>query len=206
MPRDAAAWEKHLRDRGFALDGGDSSSPGRAPPAQVERGHLRAFFKAAALRWWRPYAFHLANERADPRDRAALSGCGIAPGLPDLWLMLPRDPSPFAVVELKPDRAATVAPEQEAWLMLLALCGCTVASVAVGWGQAFDMLDAYAGKRRASDPPPPCADGLAALAAAMVKRRAPSRPLAGGVGAGRRVARAGGGDPPSGETAHGDPR
>lgn len=185
-----ADWEEHLRSRGFALDG---EPPRKRSHTHRERPHLRALFEAAGLRWWRPYAFHIANERADPKERAQLAGCGIAPGLPDVWLVLPRPPSWACIVELKADGGAP-SPAQEAWTLYLRHTGAQ-AHILDGWPAALAALDAYAGARRPTDPPPPTVDSLPALATHAVAS-APQRAIGRrGVGAGERAAAAGGGDP-----------
>ena len=191
--RDRDAWAAHLADRGFNLDGDPPPRPSRV---QTERTHLRNLFKAAALRWWRPYAFHIANERASPQERNALRGCGIAAGLPDVWLILPRPPHWGCIVELK--AGADVTPAQEAWIGVLTLAGA-VTSLAQGWAAAFATLDAYAGAQRPTDPPPPLPDHMSAIATALVANRAGVDARGGGVGAGESVSRGGGGDPLSGK-------
>ena len=113
------------------------------PPTRLEGQEQMAFTKAAAMRRWGQFYFHLPNERMDKIERFKLARQGVKKGLPDNWLIWPSirwigtsyiqgpgvnwEPLDFcgAICELKRENASRsqVKPEQMFWLKQLAGAG-----------------------------------------------------------------------------------
>lgn len=88
--------------------------------------------------------FHPPNERASRVQRLILSGLGVKPGLPDIWIVTPSALWPGAVFELKADRPNHSAPtrDQLRWLRLMEAVGW-YAGLCIGVDEALSAINAY---------------------------------------------------------------
>ena len=80
--------------------------------------------------------------KRDIRTAAMLKAEGVKPGVPDIFLPVPRGGKHGLYIELKRRKGGTVSEAQQAWIR--ALCGqgyaCTVCH---GWDAARDEIMGY---------------------------------------------------------------
>ena len=90
--------------------------------------------------------FHPANggERT-ARAGALLKPLGVRPGVPDLFLMVPRGGYHGLAIELKRKGGGRVSPEQKDWIERLNAQGYR-ATVCFGWNDARQTIEAYLGQ------------------------------------------------------------
>jgi hypothetical protein len=77
-----------------------------------------------------------------PAAAAKFKAEGLKPGVPDLFLAVPRGEYHGLFVEMKRRKGGVISPDQEAWLICLSKYGYAV-SVCLGWEEARDAILQY---------------------------------------------------------------
>lgn len=80
--------------------------------------------------------------KRDIRTAAMLKAEGVKPGVPDIFLPVPRGGKHGLYIELKRRKGGTVSKEQEAWIRALIHQGYACA-VCHGWEAARDVIIDY---------------------------------------------------------------
>jgi hypothetical protein len=126
----------------------------RAKPKHPEDAHQEALFTwAARAKGKHPdldMLFHVPNGGArDAREGGRLKAQGVRPGVPDIFLDVPRGAFHGLRIELKATRAEllrkpTVSDDQQAWLARMNGHGYR-ALVCEGWESAREEIERYLG-------------------------------------------------------------
>ena len=83
--------------------------------------------------------------KRDIRTAARLKAEGVKPGVPDIFLPVPKNGKHGLYIELKRSRGGTVSKEQEAWIRALSAQEY-VCCVCHGWDQARETILEYLAK------------------------------------------------------------
>ena len=82
--------------------------------------------------------------KRDIRTAARLKAEGVKPGVPDIFLPVPKDGKHGLYIELKRSRGGTVSKEQEAWIRALSAQEY-VCAVCHGHREAIKVITDYMG-------------------------------------------------------------
>ena len=82
--------------------------------------------------------------KRDIRTAARLKAEGVKPGVPDIFLPVPKDGKHGLYIELKHSRGGTVSKEQEAWIRALSAQEY-VCAVCHGHREAIKVITDYMG-------------------------------------------------------------
>ena len=82
--------------------------------------------------------------KRDIRTAARLKAEGVKPGVPDIFLPVPKDGKHGLYIELKRSRGGTVSKEQEAWIRALSAQEY-VCAVCHGHREAIKIITDYMG-------------------------------------------------------------
>lgn len=133
-------------------------TPEQLAASGTEDGHQMAIFAWTALQkpelypnLDRLHAIPNGGKR-DPRTGAKMKATGVKPGVPDMFLPVPRHPYHGLYIELKrpgekgmPVKKGKLSKEQESWTAYLRENNYAVA-VCYGWIEAITTINWYYGR------------------------------------------------------------
>lgn len=122
------------------------------PLEDEEQATLLSWCRMMSWRWPElDLLFHIPNGGARRKSEAArFKALGVKPGVPDLFLSVPRGEYHGLYIEMKRLRDGRVSKDQKTWIAALRAQGYRV-EVCKGWKAAADVIREYLGPGR-SDP------------------------------------------------------
>lgn len=147
-----------------------------------EEQHQAALWQWVRTQWFWPFFFHVPNERINRREAHRLWRLGVRSGVPDNFIMIPKNNYAGLALELKRpgDKLTGASPgrtkiEQVIFAKMLAATGWYVA-LAYGWEDAKVTINEYlAGHHRRDPVPGMIAEGIAKQLAAELTIAAEQR-------------------------------